>query len=213
MRTRSEKIEIIEGIKASLHLCAAFPLQPQLPYTWSLFMWKCPCPRPNHKGPPQPGVWAEVTQIDTVSPPIFSLLVVVLRWAAFKAGIENWQHKGECGALRPLHIITARKNTTFSCILRHSCLQVTQCPLSYLKEFIVFPVSVDCRLPRRCCKINVSCTCGIQRFLLGKEQHRMNTKLVLWIHAALHHTSHVESQLCARQVDRKGVFTAATLQF
>lgn len=50
-------------------LCEEFPLQPQLLYTWSLVMWKCPRPRQNHKGPPQLGVCAEVTQsIPTLLP-------------------------------------------------------------------------------------------------------------------------------------------------
>lgn len=48
------------------------------------------------------------------------------------------------GCCHPLHIITAQKNIAFSRILRHSCLQLTQCPLSNLKEFIVFPVSAGC---------------------------------------------------------------------
>lgn len=78
-----------EDIKEALCPCAEFPLQPQMLYTWSLFMWKCPRPRPNHKGPPQLGVCAEVTQ-SILSPPIFSLLAVWLRRAAFNAGTESY---------------------------------------------------------------------------------------------------------------------------
>lgn len=134
--------------------------------------------------------------------------------------IQSWYRKQATwgwlwGAPTPTHHYRSKKHHIF--LYFTSLLPLGNVVSSELFK-IIYCFSSQCllyRLPRHCGEICLSCTCVIQRFLLGKGQHRMNTKpeTVLWIHAALHHTSHVESQLRAWQVDGEGVFTAATLQF
>lgn len=50
---------------------------------------------------------------NTVSPPIFSLLGVRLRWAAFKAAIENKQHEGDGVLPPPIHHYCSKKHCVF----------------------------------------------------------------------------------------------------
>lgn len=139
---------------------------------------------------------------NTVSPPIFSLLVAGLQWAAFKSAIENKQREGD-GVLRPpAHHYRSKTHCIF---LYLTSLLPSANTVSSEQFKRIYCFSSQCwfyRLPLCCRKILWSCMCGIQSFLLGKEQHCLNTKpeVVLWIHAGLHRTSHVESQLQSRQV-------------
>lgn len=107
-------------------------------------MWKCPRPRPNHKGPPQLGL-CRGDPINTVSSPVFSLLAGWLRRAACNAGMESCSNvRGEAGAPRPHTSLPLRRNPSHCPVfLHHARLQVMQCPLSSFKEFVVVPVGAD----------------------------------------------------------------------
>lgn len=67
-------------------------------------MWKCPRPRPNHKGAPTAQSLCRGDPINTVSSPVFSLLAGWLRRAAFNAGMESYSYvRVRLGRRDPTH--------------------------------------------------------------------------------------------------------------